>query len=90
MLNMLSACAQKSIEGSLKADESQHLNESALMGLKYGALVDSTTKMHYSGYQYSIKVWNNDLTIAEAMQFLFGVSVKKRHYQLTVPYALRI
>jgi hypothetical protein len=28
---MLSACAQKSIEGSLKADESQHLNESSFI-----------------------------------------------------------
>lgn len=31
MLNMLSACAQKSIEVSLKADESQHLNESSFI-----------------------------------------------------------
>lgn len=33
MLNMLSACAQKSIEGSLKADESQHLNELSFIEL---------------------------------------------------------
>ena len=30
---MLSACAQKSIEGSLKADESQLLNESSFIEL---------------------------------------------------------
>ncbi len=41
---------------------------STLMGLNNGVIRDETSKVGYSGKQYSIDAWNSDLTLKQAMQ----------------------